>query len=263
MRGFACTALALLSTCAGAAPARAQEAIGAGIAENIAAGRSATDFSSRFRIRAGYLSLPGDTDPWLLPIRLSATYAPHPSVALRLQLPLLYADSGIPGASGVFGTSDLSARVLWRAWNHPRAAAFVGLEFFFPTASDHALGTEKYMLSPIAAGFVQVLDNFFFIPVYQQLLSYAGNDARADLNILRIRPIVLAQWPRGWWTLLDPGFLWDLEDDLPTEDTMTLGLEVGKQVTKRISLAAKPGIKVYGSEDFAWAFELSFSFRFD
>ena len=243
----------------GASPARGQEAIGAGIAENIAAGRSATDFSSRLRIRTGYLSLAHDTQ--LVPTRVSGTYAPHPSVALRLQLPLIYADPG--SVSDEFGTGDLSTRVLWRAWNRPGAAAFVGFELFFPTASDPLLGTEKYSIAPIAAGFFRVFDDFYFIPIYQQLVSYAGNDERADVNILRLRPVLLAQWPARWYTLLDPGFLWDLEDDLPLKDTMTLGLEVGKQLTDEITLSGKPAVQVYGTEDFAWAFELSFTYRFD
>ena len=119
------------------------------------------------------------------------------------------------------------------------------------------------MPSCTAAAFFQLSDNLFFIPVYQQLISYAGNDERADLNIVRIRPILLANWPRRWWTLLDPGFLWDLKDDLKTSDTMTLGLEVGKHVTDRIALSGKPSAQVYGSEDFAWAFELSFTYRLD
>ncbi len=243
--------------------AAAQEAIAAGIAENLAAGRSPTDFSSRLRVRTGYLGLPGER--WLVPTRISGTYAPHPSLALRLQLPLVYADPGMSSgvSSGEFGTSDLSARVVWRAWNHPRVAAFVGLEFVFPTASDPILGTEKYSLAPIAAAFIQVFDNVFFIPVYQQLISYAGNDQRADLNILRIRPIVLVQLPRRWWALLDPGFLWDLEDDLPTRDTMTIGLEIGRQLTDEFALSGKPSVQVYGTEDFAWAFELSLTYRFD
>ncbi len=245
----------------GVPPARGQEAVGSGIAENIPAGRSATDFHSRLRISSAYLSLDRPGDPWLVSTRFSGTYAPHPSVALRLKLPLVYADPGSSG--GTFGTGDLSARVLWRAWNNPRAAAFVGLEFFFPTASDPLLGTEKYSLAPTAAAFFQIRDDLYFIPIYQQLISYAGNDERADLNILRIRTVLLAQWPGRWWTLLDPGFLWDLEDDLPTSDTMTLGLEVGKQVTDRIALSGKPSIQVYGREDFAWAFELSFTFRLE
>ena len=211
------------------------------------------------RIRTGYLNLPGDS--WLVPTRLSGTYAPRPSIALRLQLPLVYADPAT--SSGAFGTGDLSARILWRAWNHPRAAAFLGLELIFPTESNPLLGTEKYAVAPTAALFLQLLDNVFFIPVYQQLISYAGNNERADLNILRFRPILLANWPGQWWTLLDTGFLWDLEDDLPTEDTMTIGLEVGKQLTQRIAVSGKPSIQTYGSEDFAWAVALSFTFRLD
>jgi hypothetical protein len=243
----------------GASPARGQEAIGAGIAENIAAGRAATDFNTRVRVRTGYWNTAKDTK--IVPTRISGTWAPHPSLAFRLQLPLFYTNP--TGASSQFGTSDLSARVLWRAWEHPRAAAFVGLEMFFPTASDPMLGTEKYSISPIALAFLPITKRLFFIPVYQQLISYAGDNDRADLNILRFRPILVAQWPRRWFTLLDPGFLWDLEDDLETKDTMTLGLEVGKQVTDHIVMSGKPSIQVYGTEDFAWAFELSFTYRFD
>ena len=87
---LACIAFALSSLLWGDVRwASAQEAIGGGIPENLAAGRSATDFSSRLRVRTGYLGLPGDR--WLVPTRISGTYAPHPSVALRPQLPLIYA----------------------------------------------------------------------------------------------------------------------------------------------------------------------------
>jgi len=44
---------------------------------------------------------------------------------------------------------------------------------------------------------------------------------------------------------------------------MTLGLEVGRQLTDRIALSGNPGIQVYGTGDFAWAFELSLTYRFD
>lgn len=213
--GTACIATTLMYV--GSAPASAQEAIGPTIAENIAAGRSATDFSSRLRIRTAYLDLPEER--WLISTQLSGTFAPHPSVELRLQVPLVYFDPGVVG--GEFGASDLTTRVLWRAFDHPRASAFVGLEFVFPTASNPLLGTEKYSIAPTAAAFFPLFDGLYFIPVYQQLISYAGDKERPDLNTLRIRTILLANWPGRWWTLLDPGFLWDLEDDRPTKDTMT------------------------------------------
>jgi hypothetical protein len=63
--------------------------------------------------------------------------------------------------------------------------------------------------------------------------------------------------------MLDPGFLWDLEDDREAKDTMTLGLEVGKILTPRFAVTAKPSIQTYGTEDFAWAVELSVTFSFD
>jgi len=43
---------------------------------------------------------------------------------------------------------------------------------------------------------------------------------------------------------------------------MTLGLEVGKILTPRFAVTAKPSIQTYGTEDFAWAVELSVTFSF-
>ena len=174
------------------APARAQE-IGPGISENLAAGRSPTNFNSRVRLRTGYLDLSGGAR--LVPTSLAGTWAPLPSVALRLRLPVNYADPG-KGESGEFGIGDLSTRVLWRFLDTTRVSAFAGVEFAFPTASDPLVGTEKYSVVPTAALYVPVFDKVSFIPVYQQLISFAGEDDRADLNIVRFRPLVLAQWPR-------------------------------------------------------------------
>jgi hypothetical protein len=260
MRVVICIAWAvLLLPWGGALPANAQESLGAGIPENLAAGRSATDFNSRIRWRTGYLNLPGDA--WLVPSRISGTWAADPSVALRIQIPLVYANTG--GPESAFGIGDVSARILWRAWDHPRISTFVGLELFFPSAADPLLGSGKFVVSPIAGLVLKILDNLYFVPFYQQFISYAGSDARAELNVLRIRPMLVAAWPRKWWTLLDIGLLWDLEDTLPLEDTMTIGLEVGKQLTDQLSLSGKPSIQAYGTEDFAWALEFALTFRFD
>jgi hypothetical protein len=253
--GVLICAAALLSD---GVPARAQE-IGRGIAENTAAGRSPTDFNSRVRVRSAYLDLPIDAELWTT--SLSGTWAPIPSLALRLQLPLNYVDP--EGSGAEFGMGDLSARALWRPWRNERLAAFVGLDLVFPTASDPILGTEKYSVAPAVAGFAQLMDRLAFIPVYQQIISFAGKDDRFDLNIVRFRPILVAYWPGELYTLLEPGFYWDLEDDRPNQDTMTLGLEVGRQLTKQTGLSAKPSVQVYGTEEFAWAFELTLSYRFD
>jgi len=238
--------------------AHAQEPLGATIGENVQAGRLPTDFLSRIRVRTAYLSLFNDTQ--VVSTRAAGTYAPRPDLALRLQLPFPWVDPGVSTLESEGGVGDLSFRVLWRFFANSWFSAIVGTELFFPTASEPILGTEKYSIAPQAALVFRFWERFFFVPVYQQLISYAGNEDRADLNILRFRPIVLVQLPRRWWATLDPGFLWDLEDDLPTDDTMTMSLEVGKRITDRIAVTAKPGIQVYGSEDFAWSAELSLTF---
>ncbi len=71
---------------------------------------------------------------------------------------------------------------------------------------------------------------------------------------------IWAVWVRG---PEHPGFLWDLEDDRETKDTMTVGLEVGKLLTPQFAVTGKPSIQAYGTEDFAWAVELSITFSFD
>lgn len=265
MGGRSISCFARISSCVlllALAPAQsvhAQEAFAAGIAENVASGTSPTDFTSRVRIRTGYFGL--DEGAWLLSTRLSGTYAPRPDVALRLQVPVLYLDPD--GRDSEFGISDISTRVLVRVWNRRRVATFAGLELFFPTASDPILGTEQYSVAALAAAVVQLAERVFFVPVYQQFISYAGDDDRAEFNILRFRPMLIATWEHRIYTLLDPGFYWDLEDELPLKDTMTVGVEVGKRVGRRMTFSGKPSIKVYGTEDFEWAFELGATYRFD
>ncbi len=122
-------ALAVAIGLLAAAPqaARAQEALGADVGENMASGNAPLDFRSRVRIRTGYLEL--DNRVSAVPTRLSATYAPDPRVALRLQIPFPYRDPDAPGRPSAFGVGDISTRLL-RLWNHPRVAGFAGGEVF-------------------------------------------------------------------------------------------------------------------------------------
>ena len=164
-----------------------------------------------------------------------------------------------PSVSSAVGLGDISTRALFRVWQSPHFSAVVGTELTFPTATDPLLGTQKYSVSPLAALVFQYR-NFFFVPVYQQVISYAGNVDRNKINIIRFRPVLLAAWPRGWWTTLEPGLWWDLEDAFLTEDTATLGFEVGKRITERLAFSGKPSVRLNGSEEFAWSLDFSLSY---
>jgi len=160
------------------------------------------------------------------------------------------------------GLGDISTRALVRVWDSPHFSAVLGTELTFPSATDPLLGAEKYRVSPLAA-LIFHYKNVLFVPVYQQDISYAGNSARADINIIRFRPVIVAVWPRGWWTTVEPGLWWDIEDALLTEDTATLGFEVGKRITERLAFSGKPSVRLNGSEEFAWAVEFSLSYSLD
>ncbi len=53
------------------------------------------------------------------------------------------------------------------------------------------------------------------------------------------------------------------KDELLTEDTATLGLEVGKRLTDRLAFSAKPSVRLNGSEEFAWPIGFSLSYLLD
>ncbi len=131
-----------------------QAALGQQIRTNINRSRAPTDFLSRLRVRSIYLRLAGDAQ--LLSTQFSGQYALFPSLALRLLVPLVHVDSGVAGMSPRFGLGDLRTRTLWRVWHTPLTATFIGVDLFFPTATDPLLGTEKYSIAPIAAFLYQI-----------------------------------------------------------------------------------------------------------
>ena len=178
--------------------AAAQEPLGQQLGTNLEEGRSATDFLSRLRVQSGYIRLPRGV--YFATTRFSIDYALRPSVSFRLQVPFLWSDPDDPSVSSAVGLGDISTRALFRVWQSPHFSVVVGTELTFPTATDPLLGTQKYRVSPLAALVFQYR-NFLFVPVYQQVISYAGNVDRNEINIIRFRPVLLAAWPRGWWTL--------------------------------------------------------------
>jgi hypothetical protein len=47
------------------------------------------------------------------------------------------------------------------------------------------------------------------------------------------------------------------------QQLMTIRLEVGKALTPQFAVTGKLSTQAYGTEDFAWAVELSLTFSFD
>ncbi|MGH8434216.1 MAG: hypothetical protein ACRERX_06975, partial [Pseudomonas sp.] len=79
----------------------------------------------------------------------------------------------------------------WGRWG-------VGLVMLLPTATDDALGNEKWAVGP-AIGFVKQEDKALFGLFNQNLFTVAGDDDREDVNVSILQPIVNLKLPDKWF----------------------------------------------------------------
>ena len=78
----------------------------------------------------------------------------------------------------------------WGRWG-------VGPVMLFPTATNDALGAEKWAIGP-AAGFVARSQKLLWGVFNQNLFSFAGNNDREDVNVSIIQPIINYSLPDKW-----------------------------------------------------------------
>lgn len=147
--------------------------------------------------------------------------------------------------SGESGLSDLTLFDLivfnesWGRWG-------VGPVMLVPTASDEALGAEKWALGP-AVGFTIPHNKFLFGVFNQNLFSFAGDDDRKDVNISSVQPIVNYSLPHKWSIgTSEMNFTYDWESDAWTN------LPLGGKVSKLAKIGKVPA-------QFSTSFEYNFA----
>jgi hypothetical protein len=98
--------------------------------------------------------------------------------------------------SGERGLSDLvlfDLIVFNQSWGHWG----LGPVMLFPTATDDALGAEKWPIGP-AVGFVASSRKLLWGVFNQNLFSFAGDDDREDVDVSILQPIVSYSLPNKW-----------------------------------------------------------------
>lgn len=109
----------------------------------------------------------------------------------RATLPLITnSPSGESGVGDLVLFDLLVSDQPWGRWG-------AGAVLLAPTASNDALGAEKWGIGP-AIGFVAREPGFMWGAFNQNIFSFAGNDARADVNISIVQPIVNYSLPNKW-----------------------------------------------------------------
>ena len=166
---------------------------------------------------------------------------------LRVDTPFhRWLDPNRPGLTSAQGLGNLSAVLGWRAYNTPEYAFLIGAASTFPTADDNLLGSGKYTAGPfIATGrFLPRWESFLF-GVFQHQVSAGGDPSRADISLTQASVQINTIWAERWWSTVQGG--WQVNWEQKAKSSMTLEVELGRNVVGRWGLYVRPGVGIWGN----------------
>lgn len=182
----------------------------------------------------------------------------------RTIVPVIYAEGTTVGASSKFGLGDV-VQSFFLSPKAPTSGGWIwgaGPVFAWPTATDSALGSEKWGAGPTAV-FLRQDSGWTYGVLANHIWSYAGDSSRADISATLLQPFLTYttktfttfgvntestyDWKNHQWTV-------------PLNASVSQLLKVGKQP---IQLAL--GLKYYadgpsGGPDWGVRFNITFLF---
>lgn len=157
-----------------------------------------------------------------VPFQLGAT-----NNIARLTLP--YVTQNAAGRSGFADATVFNLTTFGRDWGR----FGIGLVALLPTGAD-GISAEKWGLGP-AAGFMAQPDWGLFGLFNQNIFTVAGDDAKPDVNISTLQPIVKVPLGGGWTVgTSDMSFVYDWDR------SEFISLPVGVSVSKLVKMSGKP-----------------------
>jgi hypothetical protein len=137
----------------------------------------------------------------------------HWNVVSRTILPVVGLD-GVAPVGSEFGLGDVTQSLFFS----PKAPGPGGLIWgvgpvaLIPTATDDALGAEKWAAGPTAVALIQ-RGPWTVGALVNHLWSFAGDDDRADVNASFFQPFVAHTWPTATTLTLNMEMSYDWEED--------------------------------------------------
>jgi hypothetical protein len=109
----------------------------------------------------------------------------------RTIMPVIYAESPVPGGDDRAGLGDILQSFFFSPKAPTRGGWIwgIGPVFLYPSATDDALGTEKFALGPTAV-FLKQQHGWTYGMLANHLWSVAGDSDRADVNATFVQPFV-------------------------------------------------------------------------
>jgi hypothetical protein len=123
----------------------------------------------------------------VIPVSLTTDW----NLILRTILPVIYAESPVPGGDNRAGLGDILQSFFFSP-KAPTRGGWIwgaGPVFLYPSATDDALGTEKFALGPTAVVLKQQR-GWTYGMLANHLWSVAGDSDRADVNATFVQPFV-------------------------------------------------------------------------
>ena len=220
-------------------------------------------FESNFNFGVG----PNDDLQYILyvqpvvPFRLSKDW----NLITRTIIPLIDQPELGPGVGDVFGLGDIQLSQFLSPAKSGALIWGIGPIFQFPTATDDALGSDKWSAGPTAAA-LTIRGPWVAGAVVNHLWSFAGDDDRADVNQTLIQPIVNYNLPGGWFLSSVPYITANWEKDGDDRWTVPIGIGVGKVHrfgTQPVSLQLTPYYNVVRPDDAAeWTLQFRINLLF-
>lgn len=145
----------------------------------------------------------------------------------RAILPVIYQPAMLPGQSDEFGLGDLQ----YTGWFSPTGSSSftwgVGPVLRFPTATDSALGSDKWSAGPSLV-VVTMPGKWVIGGIVQNVWSYCGDSDTNNVNEMLIQAVVNYNIKDGWYLTSAPIITANWDADSSNRWTVPLGGGFGK-----------------------------------
>tara|TARA_B100000497_G_scaffold106037_1_gene122645 strand:+ start:1132 stop:1980 length:849 start_codon:yes stop_codon:yes gene_type:complete len=169
-------------------------------------------------------------------------------------------NTALSGGSN-YGLGDLVTRISYLAINTSAGTRlFFGMENKWDTATDTALGGDKYTISPVVTGFMRFPEAKIVTFPSIQYVDTLGGSSSSDSRNTTIKGTTVKILTDGYYLMSDPAFIWDHERN--DQSTGTFDLEYGRFVEGKTMYYVRPGTTLWGdSTPFSFKWNIEFGVR--
>jgi len=153
--------------------------------------------------------------------------SPNWNVISRTIVPVLYQPDLVASDGGTFGLSDINETLFLSPAAAGKVIWGLGVTATFPTAFDSRLGSEKWSAGP-ALVVLTMPGRWVLGFLTNNQWSYAGADARADVNAFLLQYFINYNLQQGWYLTSSPVNTASWDADSEDRWTVPIGGGVGK-----------------------------------